>query len=155
MRECPPNGDNRPVIRAYPRRRAAYGPQFVLDHSQPTGADRSSRTNGGNLKRAGIAGLRIYDLRRSLGSWQAKTGASLAIIGKSLGHKTASATMSYARPDQDPVRATMERATTEILKAGKLKASANVVPVKTKPTANAVRPKDRSKSNAVPLKSRK
>ncbi len=36
------------------------------------------------LKRAGIQDLRIHDLRRTLGSWQAKTGASLTIIGKSL-----------------------------------------------------------------------
>lgn len=102
------------------------------------------------LKSAGIEDLRIHDLRRSLGSWQAKTGASLAIIGKSLGHKTASATMIYARLDQDPVRASMERATSAILKAGKLKASANVVPIKAKPKAKA-----RSKSNVVPLTSRK
>ncbi len=41
------------------------------------------------LERAGIVDLRIHDLRRTLGSWQAKTGASLAIIGKSLNHKIA------------------------------------------------------------------
>lgn len=35
--------------------------------------------------------LRIHDLRRTLGSWQAKTGASMAaIIGKSLNHKSLS-----------------------------------------------------------------
>ena len=38
-------------------------------------------------KEAGIAGVRIHDLRRTMGSWQAKTGASLPIIGKSLNHK--------------------------------------------------------------------
>ncbi len=31
------------------------------------------------LNRAGIDSLRIHNLRRTLGSWQAKTGASLAI----------------------------------------------------------------------------
>jgi integrase len=56
------------------------------------------------LARAGIADLRIHDLRRTLGSWQAKTGASLAIIGKSLNHKNQNTTAIYARLDLDPVR---------------------------------------------------
>jgi integrase len=47
------------------------------------------------IDRCGIADLHIHDLRRSLGSWQAITGASLVIIGKSLGHKSADATMIY------------------------------------------------------------
>jgi integrase len=50
---------------------------------------------------AGISGVRIHDLRRTMGSWQAKTGASLPIIGKSLNHKNASTTSIYARLDLD------------------------------------------------------
>ena len=34
---------------------------------------------------AGLRDLPVHDLRRTLGSWQAATGASLTIIGKSLG----------------------------------------------------------------------
>lgn len=71
------------------------------------------------LKRAGLADLRIHDLRRSLGSWQAMGGASLPIIGKSLGHTQASTTMIYARLQLDPVRTSVESATTAILTAGK------------------------------------
>jgi len=37
-------------------------------------------------KAANVSDLRIHDLRRTLGSWQAADGASLQIIGKSLGH---------------------------------------------------------------------
>jgi integrase len=44
------------------------------------------------LERAGIENLRMHDLRRTLGSWQARTGASLSIIGKSLNHKSPSTT---------------------------------------------------------------
>lgn len=69
------------------------------------------------LKRAGIADLRIHDLRRTLGSWQARTGASLAIIGKSLNHKSPQATAIYARLDLDPVRASVEKATKAMLEA--------------------------------------
>jgi integrase len=67
--------------------------------------------------RAGIQGLRIHDLRRTLGSWQAMTGASLAIIGKSLGHKSVQATQIYARLSADPVRASVERAVGAIIEA--------------------------------------
>ena len=80
------------------------------------------------LERAQVADLRIHDLRRSLGSWQAISGASLAIIGKSLGHKSADATMIYARLSLDPVRASLNTATTAMLTAaGVKKAAAPVV----------------------------
>ncbi|KQU78178.1 MULTISPECIES: site-specific integrase [unclassified Rhizobacter] len=69
------------------------------------------------LKRAGIANLRFHDLRRSLGSWQARTGASLIIIGKSLGHKSHEATQIYARLDTDPIRESVTRATSAMLAA--------------------------------------
>jgi integrase len=61
--------------------------------------------------------LRIHDLRRTLGSWQAKTGASLAIIGKSLNHKNVATTAIYARLDLDPVRASVNTATAAIMQA--------------------------------------
>lgn len=76
------------------------------------------------LERAGIEDLRLHDLRRSLGSWQAATGASLSVIGKSLNHKNVTTTAIYARLEIDPVRASMETATRAMLKAGK---SADVV----------------------------
>ncbi|MFP5418626.1 MAG: tyrosine-type recombinase/integrase [Gammaproteobacteria bacterium] len=73
------------------------------------------------LDRAGLDDLRLHDLRRSMGSWQAKTGASLIVIGKSLGHKSASATQVYAHLDVDPVRESMEKAAGAMLTAGGLK----------------------------------
>ncbi len=66
---------------------------------------------------AEIKNLRIHDLRRTLGSWQARTGASLAIIGKSLNHKSPQATAIYARLDLDPVRASVEKATKAMFSA--------------------------------------
>lgn len=69
------------------------------------------------LDRAGLEDLRIHDLRRTLGSWQAKTGASLAIIGKSLNHKNTQTTAIYARLDLDPVRQSVNTATTAMLEA--------------------------------------
>lgn len=64
-----------------------------------------------------IPDLRIHDLRRTLGSWQAKTGASLVIIGKSLNHKNQATTAIYARLDLDPVRASVNTATSAMMQA--------------------------------------
>ncbi|MBU2572157.1 MAG: tyrosine-type recombinase/integrase [Gammaproteobacteria bacterium] len=71
------------------------------------------------LERAGLSDLRIHDLRRTLGSWQAKTGASLLTIGKSLNHKSTQSTAIYARLDLDPVRESVNRATAAMLNAAK------------------------------------
>jgi integrase len=72
------------------------------------------------LARAEIKDLRIHDLRRSLGSWQASTGASGYVIGKSLGHKSQQATQIYARLNLDPVRESVERATQAMMAAGRV-----------------------------------
>ena len=80
-----------------------------------------------NTDHTRISDLRIHDLRRTLGSWQAKTGASLAIIGKSLNHKNPSTTAIYARLDLDPVRDSVNTATSAMLAAAGLKGNAEVV----------------------------
>jgi len=82
------------------------------------------------LDRAGIDNLRIHDLRRSLGSWQAATGANLSIIGKTLAHKNVNTTAIYARLNIDPVRESMNKATDAILEAGGMPTKDNVVNIK-------------------------
>ena len=72
---------------------------------------------------------RIHDLRRTLGSWQAKENTSLAIIGKSLNHKSHQSTLIYARLDLDPVRQSVNSATSAMLEAAGLKPKADVVPI--------------------------
>jgi len=67
-------------------------------------------------RRAGLQDLRIHDLRRTLGSWQALSGASEIIIGKSLGHAAGSkATAVYARLGVDPVRESLDVATGKMI----------------------------------------
>jgi len=63
------------------------------------------------LESAKITDLRIHDLRRTMGSWQAATGANSYIIWKSLGLKSPQSTAVYARLNIDPVRDSMNRAT--------------------------------------------
>lgn len=89
------------------------------------------------MERAGIPygrktenGVTLHDLRRTLGSWQAKTGASLAIIGKSLNHQSQQTTAIYARLDLDPVRAAVNTATNAMMEAAGLKEGAQIRPFK-------------------------
>lgn len=82
------------------------------------------------LCRAGIEDLRIHDLRRTLGSWQARTGTSLAIIGKSLNHKSHASTLVYARLDLDPVRDSVNRATSAMLGAAGIQPINEIVELK-------------------------
>jgi integrase len=76
-------------------------------------------------ERSGLKDLCIHDLRRTLGSWQAAAGASLPIIGKSLGHTQPSTTAIYARLDLDAVRVSVATATAAIVAAGNEKAKGN------------------------------
>ncbi len=90
-------------------------------------ARKTASSLGINIEGVRIPDLRIHDLRRTLGSWQAKTGASMVIIGKSLNHKNQATTAIYARLDLDPVRASVNAATSAMMEAAGLKANAGVV----------------------------
>jgi integrase len=57
---------------------------------------------------AKLEDVRIHDLRRTLGSWLAASGASLPLIGKALNHSQVSTTAVYARLDLEPVRVALE-----------------------------------------------
>lgn len=72
------------------------------------------------LDKAGIKDLRLHDLRRTMGSWQAGTGANLSVIGQSLNHKSTATTAIYARLWMTPVRNSMETAATAMLQAAGL-----------------------------------
>ena len=61
------------------------------------------------LKRAGLKGLRIHDLRRTAGSYMAITGTALQIIGKALGHTQQQTTAIYSRLTNESVRVAMGR----------------------------------------------
>lgn len=63
----------------------------------------------------GLMDIRIHDIRRTFGSYQAISGASLQIIGKSLGHKSQQSTQIYSRLHNDPVRASIDTATDAML----------------------------------------
>lgn len=101
------------------RRRSAGNSEWVFPGPGKTGHLQEPKKAWAKLlKAADIEGLRIHDLRRTLGSWQAAQGTSLQIIGKTLGHTSLGATQIYARLNIDPVRDSMEKAVNAINKAG-------------------------------------
>ena len=61
-------------------------------------------------ERAGFENTRIHDLRHTMGTWLAKTGASLPVIKKALGHKSTESTLRYINLDLDPVSAAVDAA---------------------------------------------
>jgi integrase len=104
------------------RRKAdADGCQWVFPGGKKNRAGhlQSPKTAWARLvKRAGLDGVRMHDLRRTLGSFQAAAGASMAIIGASLGHEPGSpATAVYARLNLDPVKASVDVAVAAMLAA--------------------------------------
>jgi len=63
------------------------------------------------LERAGIEDLHIHDLRRSLASYMASTGANVALIKNALNHKDIQTTLNvYARTAKDAERKARDRA---------------------------------------------
>jgi integrase len=100
------------------RRLSTDGRGFVFPGRGVTGHIVEPKKAWANLlKAAGLEDVRIHDLRRTLGSWQAITGSSMLVIGKSLNHKTHQATAIYARLDLSPVRHSIDTATQAIMRA--------------------------------------
>jgi integrase len=68
---------------------------------------------------AGLANLRLHDLRHSFASFAVADGATLFMVGKVLGHKQARTTEVYAHLADDPLRAVADRAANRISAAMK------------------------------------
>lgn len=73
------------------------------------------------LERAKLSKVHFHDLRRSYASWQANMGASLPIIGRSLGHTSLVATQVYSRLDLGVVRTSATGAVAAMLATAKPK----------------------------------
>lgn len=78
------------------------------------------------LAEAGITDLRMHDLRHTVGSALAATGANIALSMQALGHKTAQASLIYQKLHRDPIRDAMQKATTSILDQAGIKQRAPV-----------------------------
>ncbi len=77
------------------------------------------------LRRAGIKGLRLHDVRRSLGSWMTKAGVAMPIVKAALGHSDIATTAIYTRSEDSSVRRAMEIVAQRMLEAGSEKGANN------------------------------
>ena len=63
------------------------------------------------VESAGISNVRPHDLRRTVGSWLAASGASSFVIQKALTHKSAASAKAYAHLDVEAVRVALTKLT--------------------------------------------
>jgi integrase len=80
---------------------------------------------------ANIEDVRLHDLRRTLGSWLAQAGNSLALIGHILGHATLATTKIYSRFGRDSAREAIDTYSTRIMGAAGKTPSAKIEELKT------------------------
>lgn len=85
---------------------------------------------------AGVADVRLHDLRRNGGSWLAQAGNSLHLIGGVLNHSNQSTMGLFARFGEDSVRAALEQHVARIMGAAGLAPTAEV---STLPTRNVAK----------------
>lgn len=77
---------------------------FVFPGSGKDGHFKDPKKTFNRIReRMEVYDIRLHDLRRTLGSYMAITGASLPIIGAALNHKSQDSTAIYARLSQAPV----------------------------------------------------
>lgn len=119
------NGDQRiPLVNQAKQILASIPRQAGSDFVFPSDTSKSGHVEDFHrpwyalLKRADIENLRIHDIRRTFGSYQAIGGSSALIIGKALGDKTLAATQVYSRLTVDPVLNSMQKAVDAIVAYG-------------------------------------
>jgi integrase len=81
-------------------------------------------------RRAGLAGLRLHDLRHCFASTGVGASLGLPIVGKLLGHKSTQTTQRYAHLDADPLRRASNAIGSTIAAALEGRAGGAAVPVR-------------------------
>jgi integrase len=61
------------------------------------------------LEEAGVADLRVHDLRHTFASYSLSGGQTLGTVGQLLGHRSTQTTSRYAHLVDDAARAAVER----------------------------------------------
>jgi len=107
------NGPALSVLQALPRLGT-----YVIAGRDPNRPRADLNKPWAALKRqAGLAELRLHDLRHSFASFGAGAGLGLPVIGKLLGHAKAATTDRYAHLDADPLRRASEQIASTIAAA--------------------------------------
>jgi integrase len=91
------------TIRDLPR--MVGNPHVIVGHKKGDRLRNPAKAWARIRERAGLEDVRIHDLRRTVGSYMAQSGASLPLIGAVLNHSNPSTTQIYARMADDSPRA--------------------------------------------------
>ncbi|MEI7869900.1 MAG: tyrosine-type recombinase/integrase [Candidatus Methylumidiphilus sp.] len=111
--------------------RQAKGGEWVFPGTGKTGHLAEPKTAWKRiLERAGIADLRIHDLRRTLGSNMAAAGVNTITTARAMGHKTLSMALRYQQLGTDPRRAAIEAGAGSILANAGARETAEVIQLK-------------------------
>jgi integrase len=124
------NGPARAILNARPRRGRYVFPGESRNGGEQPRADLK-RPWALVCKAAGLADVRLHDLRHSFASVGAGEGHGLVVVGKLLGHTQQSTTQRYAHLDADPLRKASDAIATKIAAAmgeAPLPAAAEVLP---------------------------
>ena len=70
------------------------------------------------VKRSGVTGLRLHDLRRTVGSWMSQDGVELNTVKSALRHSDIGTTLIYARLHDDVADEALERHGERIIQIG-------------------------------------
>lgn len=105
------------IIRSLPQ--LADNPHIFVGHKKGTHLVNVNKAWTRVKTAADIEDVRLHDLRRTVGSWLATSGASLPLIGKVLNHSNPSTTQIYARLSDDPARAALAEHGKRIMEAAK------------------------------------
>jgi integrase len=102
-----------PALSILTRRQALHANSpWVFPSSSKSGhLTHAAKAWSAVVKSTGISNLRPHDLRRTVGSWLAASGASSFVIQKALTHKSAASAKAYAHLDVEVVRAAMSEVT--------------------------------------------
>jgi integrase len=90
------------------RTRHAGSPYVFPSNSKTGHLTDPKRTTKAVFQEAGLEGVRVHDLRRTLGSWLAANGASELMIARLLGHANTRATRTYARLSLKSARTSLQ-----------------------------------------------
>jgi len=103
------------------QRRAGSNPYVFVGEGAQGHLVNVKRTWHRIRTKAGIADVRIHDLRRTFAAWLSAAGESLSVVGQIMNHRSPVTTAAYGALRVDPIREALERnARRMVLGGGKI-----------------------------------
>lgn len=133
LKAAPVNTDALAILASLPKvKRSPWVLPAPEDEKKPLSPSVISHAWQRLRAHAGLADVRLHDLRHTFGTYASQTGANAFAIRDALRHKTTSMTNRYVNRDADPMRALAESIGERIAAGLSGGAGAEVVPFKRK-----------------------